>query len=149
MTPPTDPTLSKRALDTIQVLASVAGSLGIVWAFIVKAGKPWWEWRKKRQGEIIREVLKPQLEALDRICGREEAAATQIREVFRDFDRILEVALDNRERLDEMNLLMDALGFASRDRRAGTDEERAKMEGIVESLVERRRARRRQMGEES
>lgn len=141
--PPPDPTLGRRVLDVLTILASVAGSLAIVWGFLKMVGKPWYDWRQRRQAAIIREVLKPQLDALDSICAREEANVTANRELFKDFDKLMEIALDNRDRLDDMNNLLDALGFASRDRRADSAGHQEKMTEIVEGLIERRRQRRR------
>lgn len=145
-----DPALSKRALDVIQWLAAVAGSLTIVWGFLKLVGKPLFEWRKKRQTEIVREVLKEQLDRLDLVCDREEEILREYTRIvqrqeaiFRDLDALLTIAEDNRDRLNEINDLLDTLGFASRDRRKTPDEVAEMMDG----LMERRRKRNRGEGE--
>lgn len=146
--PTPDPTISKRVLDVIQWLATVAGSLAIVWAFLEKVGKPYFEWRRRRMAELIREVLQAELTRLDGIADREEEILDEYQKVlarqeqiFYDLDALLDIAGDNRDRLDEMNCLMDELGLASRDRRERDEDLKLMMDG----LIERRKARRRKL----
>lgn len=146
--PTPDPTISKRALDVIQWLATVAGSLAILWGFMAKVGKPFVEWRRRRMAEVIREVLTAELSRLDGICDREEQILDGYQKVlarqeaiFRDLDMLIEIALDNRDRLDEMNALMDELGLSSRDRR----ERAIDVDNMIDTLNERRKARRRKL----
>lgn len=149
--PAPDPTISKRALDSIQVLATVAGSLTVVWGFMKVAGTPFFEWRKRRQTEIVRTVLKEQLDRLDAVCDREEEILREYSRIvqrqeaiFRDLDVLLDIAQDNRDRLDEINELLDSVGLASRDRRHISEDDIA---AAMEGLIERRRKRRRGDGE--
>lgn len=124
--PPNDPQLSKRAAETIQILVEAGGLLGMLWAFLAKVLKPYHEYRRNHMARLIREVMVPVL-----------------RPILDDHDVLLEIALDNRERHDEMNELLDILGFST-ERRA-SDERRAKLTEMVETLADRRRERRRQV----
>lgn len=148
--PPVDPTLSQHAASTIEVWAKVAGSLGIVWAFLEKVGKPYYAWRKQRYAAIVRDVLRDELDRLDDICEREEAIQAEQQRIlerqsaiFSDLDTLIDIATDNRDRLDEMNELLDFLGLASRDRRQDDDDRRQRLDGLLDVVTERRKQRRR------
>jgi hypothetical protein len=146
LTPDAD--LAQRALDTVELLAKVAGSLAIVWGFVLKVLVPYKKWRQESLGRTIREVLKPELEMLQQVlehedgcAGRMEVVLKRQEELFGDLDLLLEVALDNRDRLDEQNDLLSALGLES-ERRTG-EERRVRMDMIFSTLGDRRRERRR------
>jgi hypothetical protein len=69
-----------------------------------------------------------------------EHVLRQLKELFGDHDGLYLVALDNRERLDETNGLLDSMGFSSAARHPDRS---AYIKEIVERLGERRKARRR------
>ena len=119
------PTNGQRAAATVQLLASVAGSLLIVWGFLAKVGKPFIEWRRRKLVEIMRDVL------------RDELGKAQL---FADLDSLIKLASDNHERLDEINDLLTAMGVGN-DRR-GPDRAKDARE-ILERLSERQARRRR------
>lgn len=118
------PTNGQRAAATIQLLASVAGSLLIVWGFLAKVAKPFIEWRRRKLVEIMRDVL------------RDELGKAQL---FADLDSLIKLASDNHERLDEINDLLTAMGVGN-DRRSG---DRAKDAKEILRLLGERQARRR------
>ena len=126
---PVDPTggdahASERVASTIELLVKAGGLLGMLWAFLAKVAKPYHEYRQQQMARTIKAVVAPMLAP-----------------IVNDHDLLLEIALDNRERHDEVNALLDALGFTT-DRRS-TDERRAEIAEMVATLAERRRARRR------
>ena len=144
--PVPDPELSKRALDTLELWAKVAGSLTALALFVHKILKPYQDWRRKSLADLIREVLKEELEKLDAVVDREEEVFVQLGRVlarqdalFADIDAFLEIGSDNRERLDEVNGLLDKIGLTS-DRRAG---DRGRFDELMEQLHDRRNQRRR------
>lgn len=151
MSPPVPETTdaAARIASTVELWAKIAGSLLILWGFIARVYKPLVLWRREHQARVIREVLKPELARLDQVlehedgcAGRMEQVLDRLRAFFADHDYLIEIALDNRERLDENNDFLDALGFAARERR--TDEDRRKLiDNMVRDLVEKRRDRRR------
>lgn len=127
MNPPAnDPQLSDRAADTIELLTKAGGLLGLAWAFMAKVLKPYHERRRDQMARTIREVMVPVLQP-----------------ILADHDVLVELALDNRERHDETNELLDLLGFCSE--RRTSDERRAKMSEMVTALADRRRERRRRL----
>jgi flagellar biosynthesis/type III secretory pathway M-ring protein FliF/YscJ len=143
--PPSDPEITARVADVLELLAKVAGAAAIVWGFLAKVAKPWIEWRRATKAKARKE-----LEAQMREWFKEEltqfglisAVVPRIDVLFEDHDLLLELALDNRERHDETNELLDFLGFTS-DRRT-SDDRREKVSQMVHTLAERRRDRRRQ-----
>lgn len=150
MTPPPDEVdVASRIAATVQIWATIAGALAIVWGFLVRVYKPLVMWRREHQARVIREVLAPELRQLkefaaheDSCVGQMETVLEKLREFFGDHDSLISISIDNRERLDENNDFLDALGFTSRERR--TDEERRKIiDDLVSELGRRSRARRR------
>ncbi len=147
--PPDQVDVAARVASTLELWAKIGGSLVILWGFIARVYKPFIVWRREHQARVIREVLKPELARLDQViehedgcAGRMEQVLDRLRAFFSDHDYLIEIALDNRERLDENNDFLDALGFASRERR--TDEQRRQLiDAMVRELVEKRRERRR------
>jgi hypothetical protein len=127
MNPPAgDPHLSERAADTIELLAKSGGLLAMLWAFIARVLKPYHEYRQAQLARTIRAVVEPMLKP-----------------ILRDHDVLVDIALDNRERHDETNELLNFLGFTS-DRRT-SDERREEVSEMVHGLAERRRERRRRL----
>lgn len=141
-----DPTA--RALDVIEWAAKAAIALGSLKVFLAGIYKPFVTWRRAHTAKVVREVLDPELSALRKIIVQEEGCATRMEEVlvqtrmiFQEFDDVLEVLMDNRERIDETNGLLDEMGFST-DRR-GTDARHEQVKVMVEKLHERRKHRRR------
>lgn len=142
--PPNDPQITERVADVVELLAKIAGGVGIVWAFLLKGAKPFIEWRRKAKGRErlelerhVREMFAAELRAfgaLSDLPGRFDLLA-------KDHDILLDIALDNRERHDETTALLDFLGFTS-DRRS-SDDRREAVADMVNALAERRRDRRR------
>lgn len=142
------PDALERLLDVAQFAAKAAIALGSVWAFLAKVGKPYLEWRRRWRRQELRGAFEQELQLLNSMvesasdCAEEtEQTVIQVRSLFGDMDQVLEIATDNRERIDEINQLLDQLGFSSERR---TDEERrAEIDVMLDSLNEQRRRRRR------
>lgn len=146
--PAVDVDVSQRALNIVEFLTK-AGGLAALFAGVLKwAWKPYVEWRRHRMALLMREVLKIELVQLKELTDREhgcvermEVMVGQITTLFGEHDMLLEVVYDNRERHDETNQLLDALGFST-DRRSDSDR-RDELDGMIGRLNERRMARRR------
>lgn len=153
--PQLDPHTAKAVNDVIEYGGKAAVSLAAIVGFFRLVAQPIMNWRsaardrrKKAEAELIRSVLAEEIQKLDAICAREETVLDEYQKVisrqeqiFRDLDILLEVALDNRDRLDEMNSLLDEVGFCSRDRR----DRESDVILMVEGLLERRKQRRRKL----
>lgn len=154
-TPQETTDVATRIASTLELWAKIGGSLVLCWGFIARVYKPLVLWRREQQAKVVREVLAPELQQLatvqaelretreheDGCAGRMERVLDSLREFFSDHDRLIEIALDNRDRLDESNDLLDALGLSSERR---TDEERRRIvDEMVNRLTESRRRRHR------
>lgn len=135
----------------VEFLAKVAGSLLIVWGFIVRVWKPFVEWRRRRLTDAIRLALKAELEAMAGLPERDQALLDKVNlaldrqeQVFSEIDLFVIVMADSRDRMDEVTDLLNVSGFASRDRRPveRTDRRRHADEAMAE-LQGQLRARRR------
>jgi hypothetical protein len=115
---------AERVADTLELLAKGGGLLAMLWAFIARVLKPYHDHRREALARTIREVMMPVLAP-----------------ILEDHDLLLEIALDNRDRHDEVNELLDALGFTT-DRRT-SEERREEVAQMIHLLSDRRRARRR------
>jgi hypothetical protein len=145
---PQDAEIAARVASTLELWAKIAGSLLIVAGFVKGIVKPFILWRREHQAKVIREVLAPELANLNRVITQEDGCASRmeivldkLRELFGDHDGLIALAWDNRERLDEQNDLLSALGLSSERRR---DPERRKaLDDVIDDLMERRKYRRR------
>jgi hypothetical protein len=134
--------------DVIDLAAKAAVGLGAIKLFLVGIYKPFAEWRKEHVAKTTREVLKPELAQLRQIiddesgcAGRMDDVLMHMREIFTDLDKFLDVAADTRDRQDETNDLLDAIGFHAERR---VDEAKQdKMRQTMADLNERRKKRRR------
>lgn len=148
MTPtPTSADAMKRLLDTLETWVKLGGALAALWLFIRRVLKPFIEWRRKSLAILIKEILKDELNRLDSVGAREDEVFRLLGRVlarqdefFKDVDAFILIATHNTERIDEVNDLLDASGYAS-ERRSGED--RRNVEGQMQQLLERRRLRRR------
>lgn len=131
----------KRVSDVIELLAKVAGSLGLLWAFLAKIWAPYRKRRDENLKRAIREALQGEIAVVESLNHPEEGWKSRIERIEKTLDRLSELALNNQDRHDETNGLLDALGFTS-DRRSG--EERRDIEQMVSALKERRHQRRRE-----
>lgn len=143
--PPSDPQFGDRIADVVEMGAKTAIGLGAIWALVAKVLKPYQVWRRaskaKARKELeaqMREMFAVELSAFKEFSGIPDRLDT----LFQDHDLLLEIALDNRERHDETNALLDFLGFAS-ERRTSEDR-REEVTKMVTTLADRRKARRRQ-----
>lgn len=142
-----DPETIQRASDVIETLAKVAGSLGIVWAFVAKVLVPYRRWKDAHRAREIREALKPELDAFADLLHPDEGWKARLDRVEKTLDKLVPLALDNQNRHDETNELLDALGFTS-DRRGGKERREQELREMVEELnSERRHFRRRSTDE--
>lgn len=150
MNPPAapDPEFTKRALDVAEWVAKLAAAVAAVWALVEKVGKPYANWRRGQLAAAIHEVLKEPLAQLEAMAEREREIFELLGRVlarqdqlFRDIDTFITIATMNQDRLDEVNELLDALGFTS-DRRADSDR-RAQVEHLLRDLSLRQKARKR------
>lgn len=146
---------ASHLMNVMEWAAKAAVALASIKLGFVALYKPIAEWRleyvkrrKEAQAATIREVLAPELTQLRSIIDDETGCAgsmkdvlAQMRAIFGDLDMFLDVAMDNRERLDETNDLLDAVGFNA-DRRIDSSQ-RDKIAATMAELTERRRRRRR------
>lgn len=136
-----DPDNVQRASDVLELLAKVAGSVGILWAFGAKVVKPFIEWRYRRLKTAIRESLKEELECVADLADPKDGWKARV-------ERLERLALDNQERHNETNELLDFLGFTS-DRRSGSDRRnREEINQIIDDLNSERRHERRRRGDQ-
>lgn len=156
MTTPTPPDtdIVTRLASIFELLAKGGVVFGLLWGFLVKIWKPYQDSRRKVLAATIREVLAPELAQLkliqegvkntqeyeDSCANRLELVLKQLQNLFGDHDDLVVLARDNRDRHDETNDLLDAMGFTS-DRRHPEDE--ARMKKLIDGLDERRKRRRR------
>lgn len=145
---PPDPDLTQRALDVAEWSAKLAAAAAAVWAIVEKVGKPYAEWRRRQLAAVIRDVLKEPLAQLEALDDREKEIFELLTRVlarqdqlFRDIDAFITIATTNKDRLDEMNELLDALGFSS-ERRMDVDR-RERVEQLLRDLSVRQTARKR------
>lgn len=138
----------ERLLDILEFGAKAAIALGAVWAFIAKVATPLIEWRRRARKQELRtafeaelQLLNSMVETANELVSDTEETVLQVRALFGDMDRVLEIATDNRERIDEINQLLDQLGFSSE--RRSDSERRAEIDAMLDSLNEERRRRRR------
>lgn len=143
----TDPQFTQRLADVLDYGARVAISLGAIKLFFAGIYKPLVTWRREHTAKTIREVLKPELDQLKSMIEDESGCAgqmkdvlTQMRTIFNDLDLFLEIAHDNRERLDETGDLLDEV--FGLERRVDL-KRRAEFDEMLRVLGERRKARRR------
>lgn len=141
------PAIPPQAADTLDFLIRLGGSVAALWVTVSKIWKPYIVWRRDHLAKVIREVLKPELEQLARQATREERcsdsmekAIETMHEVFRDLDGYHVLAMDNRDRLDETNELLDQI--FSLDRRVDW-ERKQEIDSLLVILKERAKARRR------
>lgn len=148
MTPtPPDAEIAGRVASTVELWAKIAGSGAIIWGFLEKVAKPYYRWRREAQGRIIREILAPELAQLAQFKDQEDGCARRLevvlrhlQELFGDHDNLYLVAMDNRERIDETNELLDSMGFSSSHHHP---DRAAYIAEVVQQLGERRKHRRR------
>lgn len=141
------PDINARAFDIIEWGAKAAIGLGSIKVFLASIYKPFVEWRKEHNAKTIREVLAPELAQLQQMIHDESGCAdnmqTAVRafaEVFHDLDRFLSITIDNRDRIDETNDLLNEI-FHLEPR---IDRQRAaEIEGLLNELSERQKIRRR------
>jgi hypothetical protein len=146
--PTNDPQMTERVASIIEWAAKAAIGLATLKVSLSGIYKPFATWRREHTARTVRDVLAPELSSLQQIITQEESCATRMEEVleqtrmiFREFDDVLEVMMDNRERIDETNELLNEVGFSS-ERRVN-DERRAEVQAMVDKLHERRKLRRR------
>lgn len=137
------------AVNTLEWLAKLAGSLVILWGFIARVLKPYSEWRRKHLAGVMREVLKDELAAMARITANEElcaqrldAAVGKMEALYEEHDTHGEGMAMLTETVEEIYGLLDALGLHANDRRDG-DERRVELGEMMANLADRRRQRRR------
>lgn len=139
------PDSAERIGDVLEFGAKAALSVGAIWALIARVFKPLAEWTRKRRALAIRAALAPELAVIAALPEREEKldlALERQDRVFDEIDLFVTVMADNRERLDEMNDLLNAHGFASRDRRSASERRQFADEAMAElqgRMVARRR----------
>lgn len=133
--------------DTIDFLIKLGAAFGALWAGVAKIWKPYVQWRREHTANITREVLKPELDQLRALIESEsgcaehmEAAVRGLTQVFSEMDSWMGLAIDNRERLDETNDLLDEM--FSLERRVDY-ERRAEIDSLLSTLKERAKMRKR------
>lgn len=142
-TPPT-PDLAAHALSVGEFLVKLAGIVGALWVALMKIWKPYQTWRRSHYRELTKDVLAPELKQLDELTGLrvlcERILEGQKRfgerqdQIFEEMDHFHLVAQENSDRHDEMNLLLDEVGFTSDRRRATAKEQRERVERLLADL---------------
>lgn len=146
-------TIDPRVLDSLLSLAEwtakLAAALGLIWGFLTKAWRPYKNARDKHLAITIREILKPELEAMAEIMDEASGWKFQVRrnaekldKIYEELDVLIDIVEDNRERHDETNELLDALGFST-DRRHEDERRKEEIANMINQLAERRKERRR------
>jgi hypothetical protein len=149
-----DANASERIASTLELLAKGGGLLGMLWAFLAKVLKPWIEARRKARVTEIRDAIAPEVDKLNDLIEREEQCAERNEElhdrqqifherqqrIFGEFDQMLKILVDNRERINEQNDLLDQV-FAL-DRRVDPDRRR-EIDVMLAELHQRRKDARR------
>jgi hypothetical protein len=144
-------TPAAHAYDVLTFATKLLLAFSAFWLATSKVVKPLYQWwrsygdaRRRALATEMREILKPELDKLTLIstCNdRLDVVILRQKALFVDIDDFLHVARNNSDRLDEVNELLDAVGFST-DRR-GNDERRKRVEDLLNGLAERQRARRR------
>lgn len=74
-----EPVLTPASSDATEVasrllefIGKTASSLVALWVVVEKIAKPYYSWRKRKQGELIREVLADELSALGEVAQSAE-----------------------------------------------------------------------------
>ena len=105
--PPVDPHITERVASTLEFGAKVAIALGAVWAFLEKALRPYLAWRRTHRKGMIREAIKDDLALVTQAivdgnscADRIEQAISENTLLFADFDTLLDIVLDNSDRID-------------------------------------------------
>ena len=105
--PPTDPHITERVASTLEWGAKVAIALGAIWALLVKVANPYLEKRRVHRKGLIREAIKDDLELVHRAIVDGNSCADRIEQtimenklLFEDFDTMLDIVLDNSDRID-------------------------------------------------
>lgn len=145
-------TVVDRLAAVVQLLVSASGLLGIVWVGLNKVSKPYLIWRRSHLGSIVSEILAPTLERMEAAVEREEGYQQEQQRIierqtaiFEDLDLFLKVALDNRDRMDETNDLLDQM--FSLERRVDLAQ-RKEIDQIIAVLRKRALLRRRRQEDE-
>jgi hypothetical protein len=146
VTPTPSQDVTKRVLDVVEFGSKSALGIGSVWALLEKVIKPFYEWRKKHMANVIREILKDELATINHVAQDRKDFVEVVTRVFDrqgilfdDIDQFIEVSNDNRERVDEVNELLDAIGLSA-ERRMDPDR-RKRVDTLLANLEERRVAR--------
>jgi hypothetical protein len=147
---PTDPQIAEKVASVVELYAKIAGALGAVWLGLAKVAKPYQEWKREHLATTMRDIFAAELTQLAEAVEAETSCAERMAKVlqrqedlFDEFDLVIAVVHDTRDRQDETNQLLDALAFTS-DRRSNGDR-RAQVDEMIASLHESRNARRRRM----
>jgi hypothetical protein len=138
-------------MDVLELAAKAAVALGSLKFFIETLYKPLMMWRKEQQAKRIREAIAPELEQMHALIDEEKTCTSKmqailegVRSVFLDHDVLIEIASDNRDRLDENNDLLDAIGLSTDRRISPADLERRRdMVKRLQEVHDRRVARER------
>lgn len=140
-----------HALDVLTFATKAALAFAAFWVAMSKIVKPLYKWwreygdaRRKALAAEIREILQPELEKLSLISScnsRLDVVILRQKALFVDIDDFLQVARNNTERVDEINGLLDVVGFST-DRRSD-DDRRRRIDVVLNALTERQKSRRR------
>lgn len=157
MTPATPehlpPDVPERVVALLDFLARAGIGVAAFYASMQGVVKPFLEFRRAQRekqaavlAEQVKAILKPDLDRLNAIVGREETCADQNEkilarqtEIFRDMALFLEISQDNRERHDETSeLLNQVFGL---DRRIDL-EQRKRIDTLLHELRTKTKERR-------
>lgn len=150
MTPTPEQEAAARGIALVDYFLRIVIALGGAWTAVTMIYRPLVEWRRKSQARAIREILAPDLAQLKAVVDHEDGCASRLElvllrleELFSDHDDMVKIVVDNRERLNENNDLLNAIGLTSNRDRREDPEHTEKIDGLIDALDERRRRRRR------
>lgn len=122
---------SERVARVLEILATAGGLLTMMWVFLTKLAK-----------RAVRTILEPELKQLNNLIGAEDGCAQRMErmvdhldDVLSEFDLLVGIVRDTRERQDETSeLLNEVFGL---ERRIDPDRRR-RVEMMFTQLHERR-----------
>lgn len=158
-TPPPDPNVSVHAmnvlLSVIDFVVKLGTGLGAVWLGVTKIAKPYTAWRRAHYAELTKDVLGTELKQLAELRDNDtevkdlcheikegqEKILTRQGQMFREMNLFHEIAAINNERLDELNLFLDAIGFTSDRRSKSAEGYRKQVDELLVRLRSKKLAR--------
>lgn len=155
MNPPAAPDNVSQIVGTVDFVTKAAAVVLTAITILEKVIKPYGVYRdaqreavKSSFAQSVRDLLRPELDKLDRVTSREEECVERQelvlqrqREMFTEFDHMLAIVVDGYDRINEINTLLDVAGFSS-ERRVDTERRKQAtlmLQQLNQRMIERRR----------